>query len=900
MFLLDLYDVIRDEYRRWRDGPPAPTSSRPQTTPSTASPLLPGSTPVQAPRPSSDLPAVKNWSHPFGDTSSVFQQLTTLAKAQAGYFPLGRNGLWHGGVHFDSGTAGTAGPEGQSYVRCLADGEVIAYRIPEQTPKTRYFPAPGITVDAPFASGFVLVRHRLEAPKIAGITDTPPSLTVYSLYMHLADWASYLADTGKARPGFWPEASQRRVMMTNTDPSPVHPGELGLNLRHAPAQGKIIGFLPRGATVTVSGEGTYRKVEGIRGPVKLQNPDGTLKGYVSFRALLDLGGGLYRVDTNSGALRVRPTPDTSREKIFELPRGTQITISGEGEFRKLESVVQYVHFASLEGERVPECGKVVVLDRAFPIKAGRLIGHLGPYQESHEEAPQEKLHLEVFACDNVERFFNECRAWADRMPEQDKTWLKLEKGTKVVTHQAGYSRTTPPNPAHPHLVSGARLLIPRSLLDGLSADKKIAVPATDATRARNWYRLDDLLIDADGSNIPQGWVCDEVGVTPWVNPWSWDGYEVIYNSDPPRNALAHFLRGLGNYFDDKELEQWMPYADASDKGPVRQRLLEIIDADGDGTITAREVQEALKVPAHAQSISQLVIHYESEWFYQQRKWDSLDKVLGHSGSTPILNWVAEKERIKELSWWEDVAGAGVLPASGSISCIHPLTIGISLATTRRITVEFLEKVTGKTGDWFTGVGGSASFVKEFPENYPNIYMFDKYEFVEILNELLHRYGIETPYQQAHFISQCFHECANFETTVEFASGERYNPGAHPDAIKNENTDPGDGPKYKGKGLIQLTWKKNYRLYSCFKGGDFVSNPNLIAEDMNLAIDVSCWFWRKNGAVHKKYDAKGDINILIENEPRNVGLITLAVNGGDNGLAERRRIFEKIAMAWGLR
>ena len=66
--------------------------------------------------------------------------------------------------------------------------------------------------------------------------------------------------------------------MTNTDPSPVHPGELGLNLRHAPAQGKIIGFLPRGATVTVSGEGTYRKVEGIRGPVKLQNPDGTLKG----------------------------------------------------------------------------------------------------------------------------------------------------------------------------------------------------------------------------------------------------------------------------------------------------------------------------------------------------------------------------------------------------------------------------------------------------------------------------------------------------------------------------------------------------------------------------------------------------------------------------------------------
>ncbi|WP_429213706.1 hypothetical protein [Metapseudomonas resinovorans] len=617
---------------------------------------------------------MKNWSHPFGDTSSVFQQLTTLAKARGGYFPLGRNGLWHGGVHFDSGTAGTAGPQGQSYVRCLADGEVIAYRIPEQTPKTRFFPAPGITVEAPFASGFVLVRHRLEAPKIEGVTDTPPSLIFYSLYMHLADWESYLTDSGKARPEFWPESNQRRVMMTNTDPSPVHPDEVGLNLRHAPAQGKIIGFLPKGVAVTVSGEGAYRKVEGIKGPVKLQNPDGTLQGYVSFSALLDLGGGLYRVNTNSGGLRVRPTPDTSREKIFELPRGTQITISGEGAFRKLESVVQYVHFASLESERVPECGKVVVLDRPFPIKAGSLIGHLGPYQESKEDVPQEKLHLEVFACDNVERFFNECRDWAKRMPEKDKTWLKLEKGTQVVTHQAGYSSATPPSPAHPHVSSGARLLIPRSLLNGLSADKKIAVPATDATKARNWYRLDDLLIDADGNNIPVGWVCDEIGVTPWVNPWSWDGYSVIYNNDPPQNALAHFLRGMGSYFDDKELEQWKPFADASDKGPVRQRLLEIIDANGDGTITASEVREALKVPAYAQSISQLVIHYESEWLYQQRKWDALDQVLGHSGSTPILSWVAEKERIKELGWWGEVAGRIGLPRSAKVYCFNPISI----------------------------------------------------------------------------------------------------------------------------------------------------------------------------------------------------------------------------------
>ncbi|CAN7412985.1 hypothetical protein LJR232_002502 [Aquipseudomonas alcaligenes] len=667
--LIDLFYAMKDEYRLWREGPPAPPVQRPSPPPPAP--------PLESP-PLNDLPAVKNWSHPFGDTSSVFLQLATLAKAQSGYFPLGRNGLWHGGVHFDSGTAGTAGPQGQSFVRCLADGEVIAYRIPEQTPKTTFFPAPGVTMKAPFATGFVLVRHRLEAPKIEGIADAPPSLIFYSLYMHLADWASYLADPDKPRPAFWPESNQYRVK-TDTDFSPVRAGERGLNLRHAPTQGKTIGFLPQGTAITVSGEGAYRKVEGIKGPVKLQNPDGTLQGYVGFSALLDLGGGAYRVNTTRDALRVRPTPDTSRDKIFELPSGTEITISGEGDFRKLESVVQYVHLASLEGERVPERGKVVVLDRPRPIKAGDLIGHLGPYQESNEEAPQERLHLEVFACENVEAFFARSRQWADQMPEKARTWLKLEKGTTVVVHQPGHSHSAPPNLGDPHVASGAKLLIPRTELDGLSADRKITVPATETSKARNWYRLDDLLIDAAGKDIPMGWICDEIGVTPWVNPWSWDGYEVIYNDDPPQNALAHFLLNMGDYFDGKEMEQWKPLADASDRGPVRERLFEIIDADRDGKITTDEIQKALKVPAYAQSISQLVIHYESEWFYQQRKWDALDKVLGHTGSTPILNWVAEKERIKELSWWEEVSVLGYLPNDAVLSFLNPIGILIGLS-----------------------------------------------------------------------------------------------------------------------------------------------------------------------------------------------------------------------------
>ena len=77
------------------------------------------------------------------------------------------------------------------------------------------------------------------------------------------------------------------------------------------------------------------------------------------------------------------------------------------------------------------------------------------------------------------------------------------------------------------------------------------------------------------------------------------------------------------------------------------RLFDIIDRnrDRDGKMTAEELQAAITLPAHAQSISQLIIHKESEWYHQSQKWDALDELLGHSGSTPHLNWLAEKQRI---------------------------------------------------------------------------------------------------------------------------------------------------------------------------------------------------------------------------------------------------------------
>jgi hypothetical protein len=65
---------------------------------------------------------------------------------------------------------------------------------------------------------------------------------------------------------------------------------LGLNVRNQAQGGKVLALLPRGAEVTVSGEGEYRKLENTNGPDSLKSADGSLLGYLSMDYLLPIAG----------------------------------------------------------------------------------------------------------------------------------------------------------------------------------------------------------------------------------------------------------------------------------------------------------------------------------------------------------------------------------------------------------------------------------------------------------------------------------------------------------------------------------------------------------------------------------------------------------------------------------
>lgn len=137
-------------------------------------------------------------------------------------------------------------------------------------------------------------------------------------------------------------------------------------------------------------------------------------------------------------------------------------------------------------------------------------------------------------------------------------------------------------------------------------------------------------------------------------------------------------------------------------------------------------------------------------------------------------------------------------------------------------------------------------------------------------------GIDTPLRTAHFLAQTGHESGDLLYTEELASGQAYEG-----RTDLGNTQAGDGPKFKGRGLIQLTGRANYVAYGKSIGQDLTINGNWtnVATDPSLAVDVACWFWTKH-----------NLNALADTD--DLETITHRVNGGLNGLPDRQDHLER--------
>lgn len=138
--------------------------------------------------------------------------------------------------------------------------------------------------------------------------------------------------------------------------------------------------------------------------------------------------------------------------------------------------------------------------------------------------------------------------------------------------------------------------------------------------------------------------------------------------------------------------------------------------------------------------------------------------------------------------------------------------------------------------------------------------------------MVDRFAISTPLRQQHFLAQLAHESDHFQTTREYASGKAY------EGRKDlGNTQKGDGERYRGRGLIQLTGRANYAAASKALGEPYVDDPNLV-ERFPAAAIVSGWFWMTR-----------DLNKHADRD--DVRAATKVVNGGLNGLDSRTALLK---------
>ena len=133
---------------------------------------------------------------------------------------------------------------------------------------------------------------------------------------------------------------------------------------------------------------------------------------------------------------------------------------------------------------------------------------------------------------------------------------------------------------------------------------------------------------------------------------------------------------------------------------------------------------------------------------------------------------------------------------------------------------------------------------------------------------------------AHFLAQTCHESDGYVTTVEYADGTEYN-----DRTDLGNTEPGDGPLYKGRGLIQLTGRTNYQQYGALLGLDLIGSPDLAA-DPATSVTLACAFWKLHG-----------LNALADQD--DITTITHRINGGLNGLQSRESFLVSAKAALGM-
>ncbi len=155
--------------------------------------------------------------------------------------------------------------------------------------------------------------------------------------------------------------------------------------------------------------------------------------------------------------------------------------------------------------------------------------------------------------------------------------------------------------------------------------------------------------------------------------------------------------------------------------------------------------------------------------------------------------------------------------------------------------------------------------------------FDRAQtFAPLIMAAMQEFEVNTPQRQAAFLAQVGHESGGLHFLVELwgpSEAQRRYEGRY----DLGNVAPGDGFKFRGRGLLQTTGRSNYRATGEALGVDLIAEPERLGEP-ELACRSAAWYWRMHGL--NELADKGEFE-----------KITKRVNGGLNGYPQRLGLWE---------
>ncbi|MHC8398086.1 hypothetical protein ACYZTX_00950 [Pseudomonas sp. MDT1-17] len=853
-----------------------------------------------------------------------------LEGESSGHYLLGSNKFWHGGIHISDKSA----PQCvlNEPVRCMADGEVVAYRLNQDYLQSTFGDN---EKKLKYSNSFCLVRHEYKSapnPEEGPNKGKQNKLNFYSLYMHLLPYDRYpLSPEETPKPMVTMKVSDFKAY----DIAPV-PGVT------AEPYGKLVNGTKLEILGTAeNGNVTYAKGKILSGSVK----EGVTKkrdvgDEVWFAYLKD--GAPYKNAAHAQIWVADPTPERARPNYWQgkvkasvvdkLPLYAEPANPSNGQssgalMGSMELVMNSViEFDSKEVVNLTLDGATRRMAKCTMLTGGLRAG--GTVPPTFWACVENELPKKVLRWDSVTpTSFESVIATGTGIKAGDPIGylgqsenLTGEDGGVTSKYQAHVEIFTAEADVHDFLKNLAGLKIGKQYLhlaSGVELKKK--APATGSTPLKKEHAVD-------------------LSKAPVIKVGGEDWYDVsVVEDDQPVAGLIkkagaeiitqHDWQKLGFQIVEETNAAADGFLDPENMPQFFKDLFAKIDTNHDGEIDPGELAEALKNTDTRAQWAKFIAHHPTEWKdkAESAKWSKLDQLLGISPKT----LKHEKERINKYVFWEELSGKATM-ASDVIWHFHPIEFvgGFTSAVAELISYDQMKKMFPESSE------GKREEVRGLFNKYadrfeintiPKIAQFFAQVKTEVGNALVGK--VEDLWYSSEALRSKFGRYFNTYPTeadqygykrIEMAQYNALSPAAKSaytvrkgkaySQFPNENEiakriycccstqgnfvlTPGgcaEGISYKGKGFIQLTWKSNYKAVEDLlkvklpeETIEMVANPDQLLET-KIGLLSAMGFWELN-----------KLNDLVAPNTTSTDKITEIVNKHTNSYGERRNHFTAI-------